>query len=233
MPAARLRIPSLPTPDGAGPFPLPHGEREYAAKRLMYPGKAFRWDDEAAMRAFVSQASFGVLAVAVEDRVVTAQAPITFDGAGSPVFHLARANQLARHLDGLTVLATIVGENAYISPDWYGTDDQVPTWNYRIVEIEGTCRRLDDAGLIDQLDRLSAVQEALLAPKTRWTRAKMTDAHFVAMTKAVVGFAIDAPAVRGTVKLGQNKTTAEAAGAIAALRAIGRKDMAGLMENSR
>ena len=199
----------------------------------MYPGTGFRWDDEAAMRAFVSRASFAVLAVAVEDRVVTAHAPLVFDGAGSPAFHLARANPLARHLDGRPVLATIVGENAYVSPDWYGTDDQVPTWNYRIVEIEGVARRLDEAGLVDQLDRLSAAQEALLAPKAPWTRDKMTQAHFVAMTKAIVGFAIDKATIRGTAKLGQNKSDTEAAGAIAALRALGREDLATLMKAAR
>ena len=185
------------------------------------------------MRAFVSRTSFAVLALAVDDRVVTAHAPITFDGAGSAIFHLARANQLVRYLAGRTVLATIVGENGYVSPDWYGTDDQVPTWNYRIVEIEGTARRLDETELIDQLDRLSAVQEALLTPKTPWTRDKMTGGHFVAMTKAIVGFAIDAPVIRGTAKLGQNKTDTEAAGAVAALRGIGREDMATLMEDAR
>ncbi|MDO6416909.1 FMN-binding negative transcriptional regulator [Sphingomonas sp. BIUV-7] len=199
----------------------------------MHPNRAFVWDDEPAMRDFVERVAFALIAVAVDGRVVTAQAPLAFAGDGAPVFHLARANPLVGHLDGRPALATIVGEHSYISPDWYGSEDQVPTWNYRLVEIEGVVRRLDDAGLIDQLDRLSAAQEALLAPKPPWTRDKMNPARFAAMTKAIVGFAIDAPAIRGTVKLGQNKSAVEAAGAIAALRELDRTDIAASMETAR
>jgi transcriptional regulator len=196
----------------------------------MHPHPAFEWTDEPTMRAFVGRVAFALLAVAVGDRVVTAQAPITFDAHGAPAFHLARGNAIVAHLDGRPVVATILGEHSYISPDWYGTEDQVPTWNYRIVEIEGIARRLDEAGLIDQLDRLSAAQEALLAPKAPWTRDKMNPARFAAMTKVITGFAIDGATIRGTAKLGQNKKPGERAGAVAALRALGREDMAALME---
>jgi transcriptional regulator len=196
----------------------------------MHPHPAFEWSDEPAMRTFVTHTAFALLAASVEGRVVTAQAPITFDQDGVAAFHLARGNPLVRQLDGRPIVATIMGEQAYISPDWYGTEDQVPTWNYRIVEIEGVARRLDEDGLVDQLDRLSAAQEALLAPKAPWTRDKMDPARFTAMTKAITGFAIDGATIRGAAKLGQNKKAGERAGAIAALRALGRADMAALME---
>jgi transcriptional regulator len=140
---------------------------------------------------------------------------------------------MLRHLDGRPVLATIVGEQGYVSPDWYGTADQVPTWNYRIVEIEGVARRLDEDALVGQLDDLSAAQEALLAPKAPWTRDKMAPARFVAMTKAIVGFAIAHSEMRGVAKLGQNKTASEFAGALAGLRASGRGDLAAAMEAAR
>ncbi|PZU09572.1 FMN-binding negative transcriptional regulator [Sphingomonas sp.] len=199
----------------------------------MHPNPAFRWIDDPALRAFISNASFAIIAIVVEGRVMTAQAPLVFDAEGNPAFHLARANPVVPHLDGGPVLATILGEHGYISPDWYGTADQVPTWNYRLVEIEGVARRLDEAGLIDQLDRLSATQEALLAPKTAWTREKMAPARFGAMTRAITGFAIEAATIRGTAKLGQNKSAAEAAGAIAGLRALGRHALAAEMETAR
>lgn len=184
------------------------------------------------MRAFVDRIAFAMLAVAVDGRVVTAHAPLTFNGEGEAIVHLARSNAIVPHLVDRHVLATIVGEQAYISPDWYGTDDQVPTWNYRIVEIEGIARRLDQAGLVDQLDRLSAAQEALLAPKPPWTRDKMTPGRFAAMTRAIVGFAIDGAKMRGAIKLGQNKKAGERAGAVAGLRASGGDAMADLMERS-
>ena len=62
--------------------------------------------------------------------------------------------------------------DAYVSPDWYESADQVPTWNYVTVEAEGPIVALDEAGLVTLLDDLSAQEEARLAPKPPWTRRR-------------------------------------------------------------
>jgi len=116
----------------------------------------------------------------------------------------------------------VIGTHFYVSPDWYGTEDRVPTWNYRLVEIEGVVRRLDEPELRDLLDRLSAVQEAQLAPKPAWTSAKMSRDQLDRMVGAIVGFAIEQPRFSGAVKMGQAKNDGEARNVIAALRALGR-----------
>jgi transcriptional regulator len=198
----------------------------------MHPNRAFAWGEQEALRTFVAHHAFAQICACVEGSPLTAQAPLAVHDDGSIRFHLARANPLVPHLDGADLVAAVLGENAYISPDWYGTEDQVPTWNYRLVEISGRARRLGEAELIDQLDRLSAAQEARLAPKTPWTSAKLDPARMAAMLKAIVGFSIDAPVLRGTAKLGQNKKPEERAGAIAALRALGDEQMANEMERS-
>lgn len=196
----------------------------------MHPVKTFAWNDDAAMRAFVADASFAQVSIAHEGRVMAAHAPLTAGPDGSFDFHLARANVLTPLLDSAAVLATIVGEHGYISPDWYGTDNQVPTWNYRLVEIEGTARRLDDDALPDLLDRLSAAQEDQLAPKKPWTMAKMDAAAVKAMLRGIVGFRIAVSDLRGVEKLGQNKSPAERAGAIAGLRGRGDAAIADQMD---
>ena len=63
-----------------------------------------------------------------------------------------------------------LGPDAYVSPDWYGAADQVPTWNYLSVEAEGPVAAMDEAGLVDLLDRLSA-QEAGALGKNAAERA--------------------------------------------------------------
>ena len=199
----------------------------------MHPNPKFAWKDEAAMRAFVAETAFAQIVTVADGRPVSAQAPLTLGPDGPVRFHLSRANRLTAILDGAPVLASVIGTNTYISPDWYGTADQVPTWNYRMVEIEGVARRLDEAELRDLIDRLSAAQEALLAPKPAWTSAKMTPTKLDAMVRAIVGFAIETPRFGGAVKMGQNKTDAEAAGAIAALRALGNHSVADEMEAAR
>src|SRR3546814_7960736 len=68
-------------------------------------------------------------------------------------FHLARGNALTHHLGGAIALAVVQGPDAYVSASWYAEADQVPTWNYVAIEMEGVVRKLDDAELVAQLDR--------------------------------------------------------------------------------
>lgn len=199
----------------------------------MHPNSKFAWTDEAGMRAFVDEASFAQIVSVVDGRPVGAQAPLVNGPDGSIRFHLSRANRLTPLLDDKIVLASVIGTHFYVSPDWYGTPDQVPTWNYRMVEIEGVARRLDEAELRDLLDRLSAAQENRLAPKPVWTSGKMDQSRLDAMVRAITGFAIHAPVLRGAIKMGQNKPATEAAGAIAALRVLGNHAAADEMERSR
>ncbi len=187
----------------------------------MHPNAAFRWADEVEMRAFIAARGFATLCVATAEGPIVAHAPLTVSEAGALRFHIARGNRIARHLEGATVLASVTDADFYVSPDWYGTADQVPTWNYLAVEVEGPVSPLDEAGLIAQLDALSAAFEAPLAPKPAWTRGKMTPGRFEAMLGAIRGFELRPSAWRGTRKMGQNKRPDERAALATMLDARG------------
>lgn len=195
----------------------------------MHPNRRFHWDDREAMLAFVSEVSFAHVFAMTRDGPRVAHAPVVVTRAGNLRFHLARSNALTAHLDGVAAVASIAGPEAYISPDWYGTDDQVPTWNYLAVEAEGPVRRLGEDDLVAVLDDLSAAHEARLLPKKPWTRAKMTPGRFEAMLPAIHAFELEITALRGTYKLGQNKSADEMAGAAAGLEAGGKREVAALM----
>ena len=64
---------------------------------------------------------------------------------GTVYFHLARTNPIAALANGSVVKIGIMGAHTYVSPDWYETPDQVPTWNYMAVEGSGRVQRLDEA----------------------------------------------------------------------------------------
>jgi transcriptional regulator len=198
----------------------------------MHPNPKFSWDDEDAMRAFVNRHAFAQIVIAADGKPASAQAPLVVAPDGSVRFHLSRANTLTPLLDGAEVLASVIGTHFYVSPDWYGTEDRVPTWNYRLVEIEGVARQLDEPETRDMLDRLSAAQEALLAPKPAWTSAKMSRPQLDRMIGAIVGFAIEDARFSGAVKMGQAKNDMEARNVIAALRALGRHAEADAAEAS-
>ena len=142
---------------------------------------------------------------------------------------MARGNALTKHIAKNKALCVINGPDAYISPDWYGVDDQVPTWNYLALELEGPVRKMEREGLIGLLDDLSAQNEAKLAPKKPWHRDKMDPVKFDKMVDAIVGFEMEILAWRPTAKLGQNKPPEVRDNAASALDAAGRRAMAHLM----
>jgi transcriptional regulator len=198
----------------------------------MHPNSAFRWEDRAAMRALVEQIGFGALFAATPDGPRVVHLPVIWRDDNRLHFHLARGNALTKHLAGATALFVAHGPDAYISPDWYGLDaNQVPTWNYVAVELEGQIEPLDRDALIAQIDALAAAHEARLAPKPHWTRAKMDPKAFEAMLRGIQGFSLRVQAWRGTRKLNQNKPEPARLSAAAALEAAGRPAIAHWMRH--
>lgn len=178
----------------------------------MHPNRAFAWEDRDAMLAFVGEIAFATIAA---EGPLVVHAPVLVAGTDRLRFHLSRGNRAK--LDGKRAIVSVLGPDAYISPDWYGVDDQVPTWNYLAVEAEGPVRTLDEAELATLLDGLSAAHEARLAPKPAWTRDKMSPGRFEAMLKAIVGYELSIEELRGTRKFGQNKGEAQRRAAAAGL----------------
>ena len=187
----------------------------------MHPQGVFRTDDHEALLAHLARRPFVTLVARPAGRLLVAHAPVVVRQQGQGValdFHLSRGNALAETLNtGFQAVAVSLATDAYISPDWYASADQVPTWNYVSVEAEGPVEPLDAGGLIALLDDLSAQQEARLAPKPAWTRAKMSPGVFERMTGAIIGGRMLLDRLEGTTKLSQNRNAADRAGVMAAL----------------
>jgi transcriptional regulator len=127
----------------------------------------------------------------------------------------------------------VTGPDAYISPDWYGEPDQVPTWDYVSVEMEGPVTPLDDAAATMLLDDLSAHFEGKLAPKKPWTRRKMSAERFeLLVSRGLRAFEMRVERLQGITKLSQNKgpeVVARTAEALAALSEPSAQGVARLM----
>lgn len=197
----------------------------------MHPNAAFRWTDRNAMRAFAEATGFGMLFLTTPDGPRVAHLPFVFLDDDRLAFHLARGNAVTKYLDGAKALFVINGPHGYISPDYYGIDDQVPTWNYVALELEGVARRMDEAALIAQADALSLTNERRLAPKPVWTRNKMQDGLFDKMLGGIVGFEFVLTEWRSTLKLAQNKPEPVRLAAADGVEAAGNATLADLMRN--
>jgi transcriptional regulator len=176
----------------------------------VHPAKDFRETDRTILAERVGERGFAVIIGIAEGRPRIAHAPILLDGDRMR-FHLSAANPLSTAVqDAGWALAVITGDEAYVSPDWYEITDQVPTWNYLSVEIEGSVRVLGRDEATRLLDDLADRYEAWLKPKPPWTRAKMVPAKFEALLGGIVAFEMRIERLEGVTKLSQNKPTAEA-----------------------
>jgi len=195
----------------------------------MHPARPFHETDRGRLEALVASVGLALVVGVSDSRPLCAHAPVLL-AAGRLRFHLSAANPLAAALvDGAETLAVVTGPEAYVSPDWYGLPDQVPTWNYLSAEIAGPVRRLDAHEATRLLDDLSAAFEARLAPKPPWTRAKMSPGRFEAMLAGIIAFEMEATRLEGVRKLAQNKSAPARLGVAEALEAAGNSIMAGLM----
>ena len=167
----------------------------------MHPNPLFRGRPDDQNLAFAREAGFGTLVVNGAPYPLIAHIPfVPIDGGVE--FHLVRSNPVARAVPVAATLS-VLGPDGYISPDWYGMDDQVPTWNYLAVHLRGRIEPAED--LRAHLDRLSAHFESRLLPKMPWTAAKMDAAALARMMRMILPFRLIVEEVDGTWKFSQNK----------------------------
>jgi|SRR5262245_17367778 len=188
----------------------------------MYNPAHFAISDAAQICDFVRRNPFATLAAVIDGEVHFAYVPVILDDAAGSLgrlhFHFARANPMVALQDGERILVSMLGAHAYVSPDWYESPNQVPTWNYTAVEGSGTVKRLDGEHTVRYLERLAAEQEATLLPKTPWSPAKVAPEQLKKLLLGIVGFELALDRLEGKAKLSQNKTKADIRGVIGALR---------------
>src|SRR5258708_13642328 len=157
----------------------------------MYTPPMFK-SDRAASLAFAQTRGLGLDCAWDGTKSIALSVPFYLtsadDGTPHAAFHVARHNPLIKLADGTTSwLLAVSGADAYVSPDWYVSPDQVPTWLYQVVHLTGTVRILSDDELAEQIETLSAKFEDRLLPKKPWGSAQMTARRLEAMEKASGG----------------------------------------------
>ena len=175
----------------------------------MHPNAAFRHPDRALLETLIDEIGFGMVFAQTPDGPRVAHVALLSTGDGAVQFHLSRGNALAKHLAQSTALIVVNGPDGYVSPRWYSDAEQVPTWNYVALELEGRVRRMDADGTQALVSDLSDKFEARIATGKPWTMDKLPAARLRGLLAGIVGFEMEVQAWRETVKLSQNKDSAE------------------------
>ncbi len=188
----------------------------------MYSPPAFRWRDRTAALDFARAHNFAAMITVVDGAPVLTHLPVLIDPDGARLRgHVARANPHAAHIDGVSHLFVFSGPHAYVSPDWYKTEEDVPTWNYVAAHVSGKARALADEADIDRLlSDLSDQEEARrfdLETGHFWKIDKLDAKDHARMRRAILAFEIEIEAVEAKAKLSQNKRPEVAANVIGVL----------------
>ncbi len=205
----------------------------------MHPNKTFRKTDREHTLDFARKRGFGILALNGPEGPLAAHIPFTISPDGREIdMHILRSNPVAAALDTpQKALLAVSGPDAYISPDWYGIENQVPTWNYVAVHLRGTLRRLPPEDLPASLEKLSETFETRLAPKPVWKMDKVDADILARMQRTLVPIRMSVSTADSTWKLGQNKPPSATQGAAAGLATsdIGQEiaAMAALLKSPR
>lgn len=116
----------------------------------MYNPKRFQVTDQKIISDLIRRYNFATILVAGSDDISVSHLPLVFEenatNQGLLIGHMARANPQWKFFDSNKKVKVIFhGPHSYISPRWYQpSPDNVPTWNYAVVHIDGAACVIKD-----------------------------------------------------------------------------------------
>ena len=185
----------------------------------MYLPKRFQHDDPDAAIGLIQRYPLATLISVEQDRPFISHLPLVgekSEGGLVLIGHLARGNPHWKLLADKVVYVIFHGPNAYISPSWYEKND-VPTWNYAVVHLEGICTLIEDhEGILSCVKKLSTFAESKSKNPWEFWIPEDLAAHGV-IEKSIVGFQIAVNSTKSKFKLNQSRSEADLHGVIAGL----------------
>ena len=188
---------------------------------------------------FIEKYNFGQLIVASVEDLYIAHLPFylnrTLSTSGSLLCHVAKANPIWKNIKNSKIAAVFTGPHAYISPRWYSSNNQVPTWNYSAIYVEGQAKLLTEDSLKTLLDQLTKKEEMLVPHSVKWAPNEVEPDKYISMSKVIVGIEIEITNITGKLKMSQNRLAEDRQGAIAGLLATslpGSLEVASMIEDA-
>ena len=209
----------------AMPGPAPEQGTIYIPDRHSEKDRAFLLD-------FVEEFSFAMV-VTGQPSVQITNVPTLIeraaDGWGKVWWHLAKANPQNEAMKG-PVTIVFHGPHQFISPNWYQTKNAVPTWNFAVVHVTGTPRRIDDdAEVAAGLRRLVMRNEGKYGGGGDWNYDKIPESQLKSMRGNICAYDMAIEKVEGKFKLGQERNEQDREGTLQGLsRAPKERDLLAL-----
>jgi transcriptional regulator len=170
----------------------------------VYIPKYYREEDRKEILAFLKHNNFAALVTCDGERPIATHTPVEIVESenGWIVYgHISRANAQKKTFDGREALLIFQGAHTYISARWYDKVD-VPTWDYKIVQLQGVVRELQGNELFSVLSRLVQSHEA----DTHYRLENLPKEFVQKEMNGVIGFALQVTGIDAGYKLSQPET---------------------------
>ena len=189
----------------------------------MYLQKQFVQNDREKLKKLIDRNGFStVLSLPKNQSPLINHLPLIFSSTTGEheilIGHMARANPQWKHFKENPECTVIInGEHTYISPRWYKSGRDVPTWNYAVAHLHGTIELVEDYnGQVDILKQITAYFER--SSKTPWHFELPRDLKDEkSLTNAIISFKFRPDKIETKFKLSQNRSIDDREGAIAGL----------------
>lgn len=191
----------------------------------MYVLKEFKIKNKKIIEKFILMNPFATLVSEKEGKIEVTHLPINRFKDGKLYGHVAKANIHSAIDKTREVCFIFNGEHAYISPNYYKSTFNVPTWNYSAVHIYGTINYIDDEVKVWKL--LQETTE-IYEGDTGWKLPE--EEKFKDLIKYIRFFEINVTDIETKFKFNQNKSQEDIENVIKNLRNNQQIEVANFME---
>jgi transcriptional regulator len=192
----------------------------------MYLPPAFSETNEASHFDLIEAFPLGLLISSQPEGPIADLVPFLLDRSERKLqAHVAKANPQWRNLAaGASPLIVFQASDHYVTPSWYRTKAEtgkvVPTWNYIMVQVEGSCQVIEDADwLRRQIDRLTERHE--YQRPAPWAVSDAPVDFVTAQIRGIIGIEIAITRTIGKWKVSQNRSPADREGVVSGLETTG------------
>ena len=162
-------------------------------------------DDENEICDFIRQNSFAILISWNEHKLNATHIPLLLDlneGEKGVLYgHVAKANYQMSNISK-DVLAIFPGAHKYISPQWYESDQTVPTWSYLAVHVYGVIHILEDRD--SKVNILKETVNYFEGKDSSYKMENLKENYFEGLLKGITAFKIEITGIEGKKKISQN-----------------------------
>lgn len=175
----------------------------------MYHLPQYKENDQKVLVEFMKQHSFAMLIGSINNIPAATQIPIIIEERGEKIFlkgHFMRNTDHHKAFEtNPNALCIFTGPHSYISASWYTNQKNASTWNYISVHVRGEINFLGHEKLIDMLEDLTDHYEG---KDSLSSYAQLATDYIEHLSKAIIGFEIEAKNIHGIFKLSQNRDEA-------------------------